>query len=217
MTATETRKDLVGQRLKRREDPRLVKGAARFMDDIVLPGMAHAAILRSPHAHARIVSIDASAARAMPGVAGVFTGRDMEAINPLPCAFPVGRGFENNINTPRALAIDEVHWTGDGVAVVVAETVAQARDAMDAIQVEYEVLPAVVDAELATGEGAPQLHENAPNNIAFKWNAGDQAGTETALGSGEIVLRQRLRNQRLIPTPLETRGATGDYNAGTDE
>ncbi|CAN5785989.1 molybdopterin-dependent oxidoreductase [soil metagenome] len=217
MTVTETRKDLVGQRLKRREDPRLVKGAARFMDDIVLPGMAHAAILRSPHAHARIVSIDASAARAMPGVAGVFTGRDMEAINPLPCAFPVGRGFENNINTPRALAIDEVHWTGDGVAVVVAETVAQARDAMDVIQVEYEVLPAVVDAELATGEGAPQLHENAPNNIAFKWNAGDQAGTETALGNGEIVLKQRLRNQRLIPTPLETRGATGDYNAGTDE
>ncbi len=217
MTATEPRKELVGQRLKRREDPRLVKGAARFMDDIVLPGMVHAAILRSPHAHARITSIDTSAAKEMPGVVGVFTGRDMQEINPLPCAFPVGHGVANNINTPRALAIDEVHWTGDGVAVVVAETVAEARDALDAIQVEYDVLPAVVDAELATREGAPLLHENAPNNVAFEWNAGDKAGTEGALNSGDVVVRQRIRNQRLIPTPMETRGATGLYDAGTDE
>ena len=128
MTATEARKDLVGQRLKRREDPRLIKGAARFMDDIVLPRMGHVAILRSPHAHARITSIDTSAAKDMPGVLGVFTGKDMESINPLPCAFPVGRGFHNNLNTPRTLAIDEVHWTGDGVAVAVAETIDQARD-----------------------------------------------------------------------------------------
>ena len=217
MTATEARKDLVGQRLKRREDPRLIKGAARFMDDIVLPRMGHVAILRSPHAHARIQSIDTAAAKDMPGVLGVFTGKDMEAINPLPCAFPVGRGFHNNLNTPRTLAIDEVHWTGDGVAVAVAETVDQARDAIDAIVVEYEVLPAITDAELATQEGAPQLHENAPNNIVFEWNAGNKSGTESALADADVVIEQRLRNQRLIPTAMETRGASCDYDSGKDE
>lgn len=217
MTATETRKDLVGQRLKRREDPRLVKGAARFMDDITLPGMAHATILRSPHAHAKIKSIDTSAAKGMPGVAGVFTGQDMADTNALPCAFPLGHGFETNINTPRFLAVDKVRWTGDAVAVVVAESVSQARDAVETIQVEYEVLPATVDAELATQDGEPQLHENAPNNVAFQWNAGNQANTQQAIDGADVVVRQRLRNQRLIPTPVETRGAICNYDAGLDE
>lgn len=187
------------------------------MDDIVLPRMGHVAILRSPYAHARITSIDTSAAKEMPGVLGVFTGKDMEEIPALPCAFPVGRGFNTNISTPRIVAIDEVHWTGDAVAVAVAETVAQARDAIDAIQVEYDVLPAVVDAELTTHDGAPQLHENAPNNIAFEWHAGNKEGTEEALGSAEVVVSQRIRNQRLIPTPMETRGAICDYDVGRDE
>ena len=217
MTATEVRKDLIGQRVKRREDPRLIQGAARFMDDVVLPRMGHVAILRSPHAHARIKSIDTSAAEKMPGVLGVFTGKDTEELPPLPCAFPAGRGAHNNINTPRVLAIDEVHWTGDSVAVAVAETPTQARDAIDAIVVEYEVLPAVTDAELATQEGAPQLHENAPNNVAFEWHTGNKEGAEQALRDAEVVVSQKIRNQRLIPTAMETRGATCDYDAGRDE
>lgn len=217
MTATANRADLVGQRLKRSEDPRLIKGQGRFMDDLKLPFMSHLAILRSPHAHARITSIDTSAAKSMPGVIAVYTGKDFEAVNPLPCAFPLGHGFETNIVTPRVLAIDEVHWTGDGVAAVVAESVAQARDAADAIIVEYEVLPVVVDAEETTRPDAPLLHEAAPNNTAFEWHTGNKEGTEAALASAEVTVQQRIRNQRLIPTAMETRGATGHYDAGTDE
>jgi carbon-monoxide dehydrogenase large subunit len=216
MIAIETRTPLVGQRIKRREDPRLVQGLGRFMDDIVLPGMTHAAILRSPHAHARILNVDTSAAEAMPGVVGVFTGKEMLDLNPLPFAFPAGRGTENHVNTPRVLAVDEVHWTGDGVAVVAAETVEQAIDALDAIQVEYELLPAVVDAELATFPDAPQLHENAPNNLVFRWTAGNEMGARQAIEVGEVVVSQRLRNQRLIPTAIETRGAIGDYDPGRE-
>ncbi|MFW6075994.1 MAG: xanthine dehydrogenase family protein molybdopterin-binding subunit, partial [Chloroflexota bacterium] len=203
--------------MKRREDPRLVQGLGRFMDDIVLPRMAHVAILRSPHAHAKITSIDTSAAKEMPGVLGVYTGKDVEAINPLPCAFPVGHGIETHINTPRALAIDEVHWTGEGVAAVVAETVEQARDALDAIQVDYEVLPTVVDAELAVQDDAPQLHENATNNIAFHWDAGNKEGTREALENAEVRISKRIRNQRLLPTALETRAAVCDYDDGKQE
>lgn len=218
MTATaEPREKLVGQRLKRREDPRLVKGLGHFMDDVVLPNQAHVAILRSPHAHARIRSIDVEPAREMPGVIDVITGKDLEDVNPLPCAFPLGHGLSTHINTPRALAIDEVHWTGDGVAAVVAESVAQARDALDAIRVDYEVLPSVVDAEQAIQDGAPQLHENAEKNIAFHCSAGDSDATKNALQNAEVRISQRLVNQRLIPTPMETRGAICHYDAGKDE
>lgn len=216
MVATESRPELVGQPIKRREDPRLIQGQGRFLDDIVLPGMAHAAILRSPHAHARIASIDTSAAQGMPGVVGVFTGRDMLDVNPMPLAFPAA-GVENNVNTPRVLAVDEVHWTGDPVAVVVAETVGEAYDALEAIDVQYDVQPAVVDAELTTLDGAPQLHENAPNNVVFRWTCGNQDGTDTALSAAEVRVSQRLRNQRLIPTPIETRGAIGQHEPGRDD
>jgi carbon-monoxide dehydrogenase large subunit len=216
MVATESRPELVGQPIKRREDPRLIQGQGRFLDDIVLPNMTHAAILRSPHAHAHIVSVDTSAAATMPGVVGVFTGRDMLDINPLPFAFPAA-GVENFINTPRALAVDEVHWTGDPVAVVVAESVREAYDALEAIDVQYDVLPAVVDAELTTFDGAPQLHENAPNNVVFRWTCGNQAGTDDALSAAEVRISQRVRNQRLIPTALETRGAIAQYDPGRED
>lgn len=216
MTATATREELVGKRLKRREDPRLVQGQARFMDDIVLPGMVHARILRSPIAHAKIKSIDVSRAKAAPGVVGVFTGKDTEEINPLPFAYQAA-GTENFVNTPRAIAIDEVHWTGDPLAVVIAETVEQAEDALELIDFDLEELPAVVDAEATTHDGAPQLHENAANNIAFDWTCGNEQGTADALSNAEVVIKHRIRNQRLIPVALETRGAIGNYDAGTDE
>ncbi len=207
----------VGERLKRLEDPELIVGAGNYMDDITLPGMAHVAILHSPYAHARILSVDTSRATALPGVVAVFTGKDMEAdTNALPCAWQAG-GVTNNVNTPRPLAVDEVHFVGDPVAFVVAEDLYTARDALDLIEVEYEPLPTVVDAEQATQEGAPQLHENAPNNVCMHWTAGNQAGTDTAFDQAEVVVSQKLINQRLIPTAMETRGAIGSYNAGTDE
>ena len=178
---TETVPDVLGARIKRVEDPRFITGAGNYVDDIKLASMAHMAILRSPYAHANIRSVDTTAAKAMPGVVGVFVGADIP-YNPMPMAWPAGgsAGIQNNVNTPRTLATDSVMWTGEGVAAVVAETEAQAYDATEAINVDWEPLPAVVDAEKATQPGAPQLHENAPNNIVFDWTVGDKDGTDAA-------------------------------------
>jgi len=210
--------DMLGAAIKRREDPRFITGAGNYLDDIKLTGMTHAAILRSPYAHANIKSVDVSAAKGMPGVVAVITGADIP-YNPLPMAWPAGgsSGLQNNINMPRVLATDSVKWTGEGVAAVIAETEEQAYDALEAILVDYEPLPTVVDAEEATKPGAPQLHENAPNNIVFDWTVGDKSGTEKAFADAEVVVKQRIVNQRLIPNPMEGRGDIGLYNPGTGE
>jgi carbon-monoxide dehydrogenase large subunit len=210
--------DVLGAPITRREDQRFITGTGRYLDDITLPGMVHMAILRSPYAHANIRSVNTAAAKAMPGVLAVFTGADIP-YNPLPMAWPAGgsAGIQNNVNTPRVLATDSVKWTGEGIAAVVAESPEQAVDALENIEVDYEPLPAIVDAEKATQPGAPQLHENAPNNIVFDWTVGDRDGTDKALADGEVVIRQRLVNQRLIPNPMEVRGDIGWYNPGTDE
>jgi len=210
--------DVLGTPVKRTEDPRFITGKGRYIDDMTMAGMTHMAILRSPYANANIRSIDTSGAKAMPGVLAVFTGADIP-YNPLPMAWPAGgsAGIQNNVNTPRVLATDSVKWTGEGVAAVIAETAEQAVDALEKIAVDWEPLPAVVDAEKATKPGAPQLHENAPNNIVFEWTVGDKAGTDAAVDAAEVVVRQRIVNQRLIPNPMETRGDIGWYNPGTEE
>jgi carbon-monoxide dehydrogenase large subunit len=207
---------VIGQSIKRREDPRLITGEAKYLDDIQLPGLAHAAILRSPYAHARIVSIDVSQAQALDGVIAVFTGADFMDINPLPCAWQAG-GVKNNVNTPRVLAVDKVTFTGAGVAVVVAENRNIAEDAINLIHVEWEPLPVVVDARKAVEPGAPQIHENAPNNIVLEWECGEQAAVDAALAEADVVIRQPLINQRLIPTPMEARGCVAQYLPATDE
>jgi carbon-monoxide dehydrogenase large subunit len=216
MTAEAMPTKLVGQAIKRREDPRLITGQGTFLDDIKLPGMTHACVLRSPYAHAKIKSIDTSKAKAHPGVVAVFTGEDMLDLNPLPCAWQAGR-VKNNVNTPRVLAVGEVHFAGDPVALVIAEDRYIARDACDLIEVEYEPLPVVVDAKKATEPGAPQLHENAPNNIVMEWEAGDKAKADAAVAAAEVVVREQIINQRLIPTPMETRGAVARYEPATGE
>src|SRR4051812_25662556 len=132
--------DVIGAAIKRREDPRFITGAGNYLADIKLPGLVHAAVLRSPYAHARITSIDTTAAKARPGVLAVFTGQDFADVNPLPCAWAAG-GVENHLNTPRILAIETVRWTGDGIAMVVAETEEQATDALESINVKYAPLP----------------------------------------------------------------------------
>jgi aerobic carbon-monoxide dehydrogenase large subunit len=210
--------DVLGSPVKRTEDPRFITGKGRYLDDIKLQGMVHMAILRSPYAHAKIKSIDTSAAKARPGVITVIVGADIP-YNPLPMAWPAGgaSGIQNNVNTPRALATDDVKWTGEGVAAVIAETPEQAVDALEAIVVDWEPLATVVDAEKATQPGAPQLHENAPNNIVFEWQVGDKAGTDAAIEAAEVVVKQRIVNQRLIPNPMEVRGDIGWYNPGTEE
>lgn len=206
----------VGSRIKRREDPRLITGEAKYLEDIKLPGLTYAAILRSPHAHARIKSINTDKAKAVPGVLGVFTGKDFTDVNPMPCAWQAG-GVTNNANTPRVLEIDKVTFTGAGVAVVVAEDRYTAEDALELIEVDWEPLPVVVDAFQATQPGAPQLHENAPNNICMEWTCGDESAADQALKSADVVVKQHLINQRLIPTPMETRGCIAQYLAATGE
>ncbi|WP_322497143.1 xanthine dehydrogenase family protein molybdopterin-binding subunit [Chloroflexus sp.] len=216
MTATELKERLVGRALKRREDPKLITGHGNYLDDIKLPGMLHIALVRSPHAHAKIVSIDASKALAMPGVVAVFTGKDMLDINPMPAAWPAA-GVKNYPVPPRALAVDKVALVGDPVAMVVAEDRYTARDAADAVEVEYEPLPAVVDARKAVEPGAPQIHEAAPNNIVFEWECGNKAAADAAIASAEVVVKEEIINQRLIPTPMETRGSIARYDALTGE
>lgn len=207
----------VGKPIKRREDPRLMTGQGSFLDDIRLPGMAHVEVVRSPYAHATIKRIDTTVASKLPGVIGVFTGDDFMDLNPMPCAWQAG-GVTNNINTPRVLAVGKVCQVGDPVAVVVAENVYQARDAAQAVDVDYEELPVVVDGKAATAAGAPQLHENAPNNIILQWECGnDRATVDAALAASEIRVNETIRNQRLIPTAIETRGSIGRYDAGTGE
>jgi carbon-monoxide dehydrogenase large subunit len=208
--------DVFGAAIKRREDPRFITGEGNFLDDIKLPGMTYAAVLRSPYAHAKIESIDTSAAKAMPGVVAVWTGQDTASVNALPCAWPAG-GVTNNLNTPRLLAVDTVRWTGEGIALVVAESPEIANDALANIHVRYHPLPVVVDAEKALADGAPQLHENAPNNVVMRWSVGKEAETDAAIRAADVVVTQRIINQRLIPNPMETRGAIGLYNPGTDE
>jgi carbon-monoxide dehydrogenase large subunit len=212
----ETTTSVIGARMKRVEDPRLITGAAKYLDDLKLPGMAYAAILRSPYAHARIKGIDTEKAAAHPGVIGVYTGKDFEHLNPLPCPWQAS-GTENFVATPRALEIDRVTFTGAGVAAVVAETRVAAEDALALVDVDWEPLEVVVDVERAVEEGAPQLHEAAASNIVMDWECGDAAATDKALEEADVVIEQRLVNQRLLPTPIETRGAVAQYEPSTGE
>jgi carbon-monoxide dehydrogenase large subunit len=212
----ETTTGLIGARMKRVEDPGMITGTAKYIDDLKLPGMAHVAILRSPYAHARIKSIDKAKAQARPGVIAVYTGKDFEHLPPLPCAWQA-TGTENFVATPRALELDKVMFTGAGVAAVVAETKIAAEDALALIDVDWEPLEVVVEVEEAVKEGAPQLHEVAERNIVMDWHCGDAEATAKALEEAEVVVEQRLVNQRLLPTPMDVRGAAATYEPATGE
>ena len=207
---------IFGSGIRRREDPRLITGQASYTDDIKLQGMVYAAILRSPHAHARILSIDANAARSEPGVVAVYTGADTDGVlNPIPCAWVVPDSDTKAVAYP-SIAKDVVRYVGDAVAVVVAESRYQAEDAVERINVNYETLPAVINPEAAMQEGAPQLHEDAPNNQAFHWVvAGGDA--EAAFASPEVVVRDTIIQQRLIPNAVEPRSAVASWQAAMGE
>jgi carbon-monoxide dehydrogenase large subunit len=205
-----------GARIKRREDPRLITGTATYTDDIVIPGMCYAVIVRSPYAHARIKGIDVEQARRHPGVVAVFTGKDLEGkVNPIPCAWLIPG---SDLKTPPhpALAVDRVRYVGDGVAVVVASSRYAAADAASLVSVEYEPLPAVVNQERAMQPGAPQIHDGVPNNVAFHWkvSAGDVEG---AFQGADVVIRQRMVNHRLIPNAMEPRACVAAYNRGSGD
>jgi carbon-monoxide dehydrogenase large subunit len=205
-----------GSGIRRREDPRLITGTATYTDDLVLPGMAHMAIVRSPHAHARIRRIDTARARKAPGVVAVFTGADTEpALKPMPCAWLVPNS-DLKVATYPQLAKDTVRYVGDCVAVVVAENRYQAQDALELIDVDYEPLPVVVDPQKATGKGAPQLHADIPGNQAFHWvvAGGD---VDAAFAKADCIVKERIIQQRLIPNAMETRGAVAKWSQATGE
>jgi carbon-monoxide dehydrogenase large subunit len=207
---------LFGATVKRREDPRLITGKGMYTDDFKLPGMLHMAILRSPYAHASITGLDVSKAKAAPGVHAVLTGKDLEGkVNPVPCAWLIPN---SDLKTPAysALATDTVRFTGDGVAAVIAETPAQARDALDLIDVRYDPLPVVTDAQKALAPGAPLVHEDAPGNQAFHWSFAN-GDAEGAINNAEVVVRHRFVQQRLVPNAMEPRGAVASWQPGADE
>ncbi len=207
---------IFGSAIKRREDPRLITGAATYTDDIKLPGLTYAAILRSPYAHARITSIDVSAARRAPGVVAVYTGADIkDRVVPVPCAWNVPN-CDLKVPAHPLLAHEKVRYVGDGVAMVVAETRGAARDAIDLIDVDYQPLEGGIDPEKMAGKGAPQLHDDVAGNIAFTWVvAGGDA--EAAFRSAEVSVKERILQQRLLPTAMEPRAAVASFNKGSGQ
>ena len=217
---------IFGSGIRRREDPRLITGSATYTQDIMLPGMVHAAMLRSSHAHARITRIDTEKAKAAPGVVAVYTGADTEgSLAPTPCAWLLPES-ELKIAAYPCIAKDVVRYTGDIVAVVVAERPALAEDARDLIEVDYEPLPVVTDPEKAAAADAPQLHakdgngEDIPGNQAFHWTVGDGDAVDAAFAEAEangVVIKERILQQRLIPNAMEPRGAVAQYSRATGE
>ncbi len=203
------RETLVGQRLRRREDPRLITGTATYVDDIKLPGMHYAAIVRSPHAAANIKSIDISKAAAHPGVAAVFVGRDTENVGPVPCgaSLPGLRVPHHNI-----LAIDRVYFVGHPVAVVVATDRYIAADAADLVEIEWDVLPAIADPVKAISGSAPAVHPQWPDNKAFDFHQ-EHGDIDKAFAEADVVIKQRITSQRLIPAAMEGRGVVAEWRA----
>ncbi len=207
----------VGKPVKRKEDPRLITGRGLYVDDIKLPGMLYAAFVRSPYAHARIKSVDVSKALRMPGVVNVFTGNDLRGkIGPIPTGWML-TGADLRVPEWPAVAYDRVRFVGEIVAVAVAQDPYRARDAADAVEVDYEPLPAVVRADEAIKPGAPQLHEGVPNNIAFRWRLKSGEDFDEVARKAGRVIRQRMINQRLVPSAIEPRGAVAEYNRYTGE
>jgi carbon-monoxide dehydrogenase large subunit len=201
----------IGHSVKRREDDRFIRGAGTYVDDIILPGMLHMAILRSPVAHARIVSIDSSAATALPGVVAVITGNDLVAHNL--AWMPTLSG-----DTQAVLATDKVRFQGQEVAAVIAETPYAARDGLELIDVEYDELPVLVNPFKALEEGAPLIRddkEGQDSNRCYSWETGDKAATDRAFDEADLVVKLATHYPRCHPSPLETCGIVADVNPST--
>jgi len=211
----------IGASVRRKEDNRFLIGKGNYTDDINIVGQTYAYFVRSPHAHAAIKNIDASAAENASGVVAVLTGEDLAAdgIGPLICGVTVTSddGEPHRAPLHPALAQGKVHYVGDHVAVVIAESLVEARDAAELVEVDYEVMPAVTNTATAADEGQPQVHEVAPNNICFNWPFGDKAAVDAAFETAHKVARLELVNNRMVTNPMEPRAALGEFNTGTDE
>src|SRR5437764_717482 len=210
----------VGASVKRKEDQRFITGKGQYTDDINRPGQTWAVFVRSPHAHATLKSIDAAAALASPGCLAVLTGADIakDKIGGLICGWMIHSkdGSPMKAGAHPALAQGKVRYVGDHVAVVIAETLVQARDAAEKVRVDYEVLAAAVDVATTQNAGQPQVHAEAPNNTVYQWHLGDKAKVDAAFAVAKHVTRIDLVNNRLIPNAIEPRAAIGDYDSGQD-
>ena len=211
----------IGARVKRKEDNRFLTGRGNYTDDVSRPGQAHAYFLRSPHPHARIKSVDASAAKSAPGVVGVLTGEDVTnaGLGGLPCGWGITQPDGSPMFEPPhpIIATDKVRYVGDPVAVVFAETLAQAKDAAEQISVDYEELPGVASAVDALKSGAPAVFDDKPDNICFDWEIGDGAAADAALAGAAKIAKVEIVNNRLIPNAMEPRAAVAEFERGTDE
>ena len=206
----------ISQPLLRLEDHDLLLGKGTFLDNQSFPGMAYGVAVRSPHAHAEIRSVDTAAAKAMPGVLAVYAPADVADLGDIPTlAFPAMiEGTEHRHHGQPVLARDRVRYAGQCVAFVVAETLVQARDAAEAVMVDYDPLPAVTDPKQATRKGAPQLWDDAPENRSFEFELGDKAATDAGFAEAERVISLDVINNRVILSAMETRGALGRYEDG---
>ena len=211
----------VAKPVARTEDPRLLRGGGRYIDDIDLPGMVYGYVLRSPHAHARIRKIDTRTAKRAPGVIDILTGADYVAAgyaamplvaNPMPGFDP--KAIYRAVHRP--LATDKARYVGDGIAFIVAETRAQAKDAAELIEVDYDPLPAVTDTGKAHLGGAPLVWDDCTTNIAYEFNQGDAKAVDEAFAKATHVCRQRFVINRLSANPMETRGIVADYDPKKD-
>jgi carbon-monoxide dehydrogenase large subunit len=209
----------IGASPKRKEDLRFLSGRGQYVDDLQRPGQLYAHILRSPHAHARLASVDTAAAKAMPGVAAIYTSDDMSKLGGIPCGWQI----HNKDGTPMAepkhpvLAEGRVRHVGDPIAVAIAATRQQARDAAEAIEVTYEVLPASTSMKQAQAANAPAVHETIPSNLCYDWHIGEKAAVDAAFAGAAHKVVFETTNQRLVPNAMEPRAAIGDYDTTTGE
>lgn len=219
--SNQTSPHAVGQPIKRKEDQRFLTGKGRYTDDIKLPNQSHAFILRSMVAHAKVKSIDTAAAAAMPGVIAIFTGKDVAAdkIGGLPCGWLINNKDKSPMVEPPhpCLVLDAVKHVGDSIAMVVAETKAQAKAAANAIVVDLEDLPVVATCQAAVTDGAALVWDAAKGNICYDWEIGDGAKTKEAFAKAEKIVEIEITNNRLVPNAMEPRAAIGDYDAATGE
>ncbi|MBM0207090.1 xanthine dehydrogenase family protein molybdopterin-binding subunit, partial [Micromonospora sp. STR1s_5] len=207
-----------GSSRRRLEDERFLTGRGRYVDDITLPSELFGHVLRAPVAHARILALDTSAAQAAPGVVSVYTSADLEAdgVGPLPCNVQIATVSPLVVPPRPALARDRVRHVGDPVAFVVGESAEAARDAAELIVVEYEDLPCVIDCAAALDAGAPAIWEEAPGNLAFRFQKGDRAAVDAAFTAAASTVEIELENNRVVVAPLEPRAAIGSYEPASE-
>jgi aerobic carbon-monoxide dehydrogenase large subunit len=209
----------IGAAVRRKEDFRFITGRGQYTADISRPGQAHVSFVRSPHAHAKIKKIDAEAAEQSPGVLAALTGAELadDRIGNLICGWMIHSkdGSPMKMAPHPAIANGKACYVGDPVAVVIAETLAQAKDAAEKVSVDYEVLPAVSDPADAQADGAPQIHELAPHNAIYRWHLGDAKSVDAAFNAAKHVTKLDIINNRLVPNAIEPRAAIGEYDVGT--